>query len=119
MVITKRLLLLATVLIAFFGFVATPQTRERARIESDLAKWRSEIDGVDRKIVELLNRRAEYVLKLSPLKQQLGSEVRDPGREAIVLGKLKKASAGPLPDESLEDIYQAIMGAMRDLQSRE
>jgi chorismate mutase/prephenate dehydratase len=84
-----------------------------------LAEWRGRIDAADRELVALLNRRAEYVLKLAPLKRQIGAAVRDPGREEEVLRKLRKANRGPLPNEALEKIYGSIMGAMRDLQSPE
>jgi chorismate mutase len=89
----------------------------RAAASKELAAWRDRIDGADRELVALLNRRAEYVLKLAPLKRQIGVEVRDPGREQQVLRNLSEANHGPLPDESLRKIYGSIMAAMRDLQS--
>ena len=98
--------------------MAAQVDRDVAR-ENELSHWRGEIDAVDREIVALLNRRTGCVLKLAPLKQGLGRDVRDAGREAVVLDNLRKASTGPLPDESLVKIYQEIMAAMRDLQSRE
>ena len=86
--------------------------------EEQLAQWRGRIDSADREIIALLNRRAGYVQQLAPLKRQIGMEVRDPGREQQVLDGLRAANKGPLADESIEKIYQAIMAAMRDLQSQ-
>ena len=45
-------------------------------------------------------------------------DVRDPAREDMVLGNIREANTGPLSDTALEDVYQAIMAAMRDLQTR-
>lgn len=116
---TKRSLLLTIILGASLAAAVAAQVDRDAAVEKELSHWRGEIDAVDGEIVALLNRRTQYVLKLAPLKEELGRDVRDAGREAVVLDNLKKASTGPLPDESLVKIYQAIMAAMRDLQSRD
>ena len=44
----------------------------------DIADWREEIDRIDREIVVLLNKRAEAVLQLAPLKKQANRAVHDP-----------------------------------------
>jgi chorismate mutase len=96
---------------------ADTESQEAARKE--LTEWRNRIDTLDNELVALLNRRAEYVLQLAPLKRQIGVAVQDAGREQEVRDKLRAANSGPLPDESLEQIYAAIMAAMRDLQSQD
>ena len=85
---------------------------------NDLADWRSRIDAIDREIVGLLNRRAECVLQLAPLKQQAQIEVFDPERERQVHANLRSANGGPLPDESVALVFERIMAAMRELQSK-
>lgn len=82
----------------------------------DIDYWRGRIDGVDRKIIGLLNERAGYVAELIPLKANANRAVRDPAREAEVLAKLKTLNGGPLPDESIVRIYEVIMAEMRALQ---
>ena len=82
----------------------------------DIGYWRHRIDGADRRIIGLLNERAEYVSQLIPLKAKANQAVRDPKREAEVLAKLKALNKGPLPDESIVRIYEAIMAEMRALQ---
>ncbi len=77
---TSRFFLLAILLIGNSIPVAAQQSSEDRKIEAELATWREKIDSVDLKIVVLLNRRTEHVLTLSPLKKQLGNDVRDPGR---------------------------------------
>ncbi len=82
----------------------------------DLSDWRNEIDELDRQIVALLNQRAEYVLKLAPLKRQRQINILDRSREEAVMQNLKQANRGPLPAEAIEDIFRAVMAAMRELQ---
>ncbi len=82
----------------------------------DISDWRDEIDRIDREIVGLLNERARAVLQLAPLKQQANRAVHDPEREARVHNNLRNANAGPLPDESLDSVFETVMAEMRALQ---
>ena len=83
----------------------------------ELSDWRREIDALDRELVELLNRRAKCVLQLAPLKRENNIDVLDPEREKQVHDNLRHANAGPLPDESVRAIFEAVMAAMRALQA--
>jgi chorismate mutase len=82
----------------------------------DIAHWRDEIDRLDREIVGLLNKRAEAVLQLAPLKRQENRAVHDPDRERVVHNNLKQANNGPLPVESIDNVFEALMAEMRELQ---
>lgn len=82
----------------------------------DLSNWRSEIDRLDRELVALLNRRAECVLRLAPLKRQANKDVLDPDREAQVHDNLQSANEGPLPHESVARVFESVMAEMRLLQ---
>ena len=84
----------------------------------DISGWREEIDRIDRDIVVLLNRRARAVLQLAPLKRQANRAVHDPEREAHVHENLNKANTGPMPDESLHNIFESVMAEMRALQQQ-
>ena len=81
-----------------------------------LDEWRRDIDALDQEMVELLNRRARCVLQLAPLKRENNIDVLDPDREKVVHDNLRSANAGPLPNESLQEIFDAVMKAMRALQ---
>ena len=83
-----------------------------------IAYWRQRIDAADQQIIKLLNERARHVSALIPLKEQTNSAVRDPAREGEVLAKLRSLNTGPLPDQSVARIYQAIMAEMRALQEK-
>lgn len=84
----------------------------------DLNDWRNEINALDREIAAVLNRRAACVLQLAPLKRRQGVPIYEPDRERRVLANIRAANAGPLSDESLERIYEAVIREMRELQNR-
>ena len=44
--------------------------------------------------------------------------MHDPEREAHVHENLNKANAGPMPDESLHNIFETVMAEMRALQQQ-
>jgi len=81
-------------------------------------KLRKQIDKIDRKILELLNKRAELAIKIGKLKQKTGEEVYIPNREKEILLNLLKENKGPLPKESLQNIFSEILHAGRTLQSK-
>ena len=82
----------------------------------DLREWRTRIDTLDQVIVDLINRRMEYVLEIGRLKQQHGRPVRDPEREKRLLDELKAYNNGPLSDAAIEDIFSRIMQEARYLE---
>jgi chorismate mutase len=108
-------------LILLLGSAALPAhaqgSSRKPSAEQELAEWRARIDSLDQEIVALLNRRAEYVLELAPLKREIGVGVQDSAREELVLQHLREANQGPLPNDALEKVYRAIMAAMRELQT--
>ena len=58
------------------------------RDEHDLRQLRREIDGVNHGLLEMLNRRAELVARVSELKQRHGMLTHDPSREQAMLDAL-------------------------------
>ena len=75
----------------------------------DLSEWRARIDTLDQVLVDLINRRMEYVLEIGRIKHQHDRPVRDPEREARLLDGLKAYNDGPLSDKAIEDIFSRIM----------
>ena len=82
-----------------------------------LLALRDQIDGVDRELLALLNRRAALALAVGELKKHEGSPVFRPEREAQVIDGLKQANAGPLNNDSVAPIWREIMSACRSLES--
>ncbi len=89
---------------------ATPQ-------EPRLAALREQIDGVDRALLELLNRRAALANEVGALKKAEGSATFRPEREAQVIAGLKARNPGPLQPESVAPIWREIMSACRALET--
>lgn len=87
-----------------------PRARER------LAEVRKRIDGMDRKLVALLNQRAELVVEVGKLKRKAGLPIYTPHREAEVLERAIGYSTGPLPDRALEGVYRELMSGSFQLQ---
>ena len=74
-----------------------------------LTDIRGKIDEIDRKLVGLLNDRAELVVEVGKLKRQSGIPIYAPHREAAVLKKVTGLNAGPLPAKTIEAVYRELM----------
>jgi len=75
----------------------------------DLAALRVKIDGIDRKIVQLLNERATHVVSVGAYKRANHIPIYAPHREAEVLGRVLALNEGPLPPRTIEAIYRELM----------
>ena len=82
----------------------------------DLSDWRARIDTVDRILVDLLNRRMEYVREIGKIKRARGQQVQDADREKTVLDEARAYNKGPLSDEAVVDIFTRIMQEARNLE---
>lgn len=85
----------------------------------DIADWRKQIDEIDRKLVELLNRRAQAAHEIGKLKRQASMAIYEPDRERSVFANATGANRGPLPNLDLMRIYERIMDIMRKIQQEE
>ncbi|MFH1772201.1 MAG: prephenate dehydratase [Candidatus Omnitrophota bacterium] len=83
----------------------------------DLRKLRKEIDRVDKKILNLLNRRAKEVIKVSSVKKKDNLDVYSAEREAGILNGLKKLNSGPLSCEDIDIIFSEILSVCRSLRA--
>jgi len=78
-------------------------------VSAIIEEWRRRIDELDAQIVSLLNRRAEYTLKIGREKRKLDQPLRSKEREAQVLKRVSTLNRGPLSDDALQRIYRVIM----------
>ena len=85
-------------------------------INSKLEEIRKQINKIDRQILELLNKRAEYSLEVGKIKKHSKESIFKPFREKDILEELVKANPGPLPREHLLAIYREILSSSRSLQ---
>lgn len=83
---------------------------------SELNELRKRIDEIDRKILDLLNRRTEVVLEVGKTKQSKHLKIHSPEREHSLLKRLKEQNTGPFPDKTLQLIYEEIISASLAMQ---
>lgn len=85
----------------------------------DISDWRTKIDEIDRRLVELLSERADAAHEIGKLKSRAGMPIYEPDRERAVFNNAVKLNKGPLPNRDLLRIYERIMDVMRQIQREE
>jgi chorismate mutase/prephenate dehydratase len=86
----------------------------------ELSGVRDRIDALDKRIVELLNERAELGRAAGRAKHTAGRRaVKDAEREREVLLRVALANRGPLAQADLLSIYRRIVATTRGLESRD
>jgi chorismate mutase len=90
------------------------------RGSAELARLRAEIDELDRRIVGLLNERAELTRAVGHEKAAIGRRaIRDREREREVLLRITMANTGPVPQADLLAIYRRLIASARALEMAE
>jgi chorismate mutase / prephenate dehydratase len=86
----------------------------------ELDRLRAEIDELDRRIVGLLNERAELTRAVWHEKAAMGRRaIRDREREREVLLRVSIANEGPIPQADLLAIYRRLIASARALETAE
>lgn len=83
---------------------------------SPIDEWRTKIDDVDKKLVELLNERARYADEIGKIKELLRMEAYSPEREQEVLRHVLSSNKGPLSDAALRRLFERIIDESRKLE---
>ena len=84
--------------------------------EIRLAVCRERIDELDRRLVALLNERTAIVEKIGQAKKEAQLPVYEPQRENAVYANITAVNSGPLPNDSVQRIFERIMDEMRKIQ---
>lgn len=84
-----------------------------------LESMRARIDRLDKKLVDLLNARAQVSLEVGRHKAENNAPIYMPFREREVMNKIAHGNPGPLPEKHLRAIYKEIMSSSRRLQRPE
>jgi chorismate mutase/prephenate dehydratase len=93
---------------------------DRPSETAELRRLRRRIDALDRKIVGLLNERADIAREAGRAKHAAGRRaIRDAEREREVLLRVTMANTGPLPQADLLALYRRLMTATRALEARD
>lgn len=78
---------------------------------------RKKIDQVDKKIVELLSRRASLAQKIGRTKSLAKEEIYVPGREKEILERVAGLNQGPVSNQAIQAIYREILSASRSVEA--
>jgi chorismate mutase / prephenate dehydratase len=85
-----------------------------------MRRLRRRIDALDRRLVRLLNERAELAREVGRAKVAAGRRaVRDPEREREVLLRVSMANDGPTPQADLLAIFKRLFAVARSLERRD
>ncbi len=87
---------------------------------AEVVRLRRRIDALDRRIVALLNERAELGREVGRATAAAGRRaVRDAEREREVLLRVTMANRGPIPQADLLAIYRRLIAVTRSLEVRD
>lgn len=87
--------------------------------QQDLEQLRKEVDGLNVKILDLINERTSLVKKIGKVKEKQGVNRYDPMREREMLNFLKEYNEGPLPNGILDEIFKGIFMSALEIQKDE
>lgn len=81
-----------------------------------ISEYRREIDKIDDEILNLLNKRMEFVKEIGILKHTSGASIYRPEREKEILDRLKKNRHGSVKSGAIEAIYSEIFAVSRNIE---
>jgi 3-deoxy-7-phosphoheptulonate synthase/chorismate mutase len=90
--------------------------RRRTMGQLNLEELRGRVDGLNMKILDLINERATVVQEIGKLKEKQGVNRYDPLREREMLNFLKEYNDGPVPNGVLEQIFKGIFMSALEMQ---
>ena len=70
---------------------------------------REQISDNDLALVQAVNKRIKLVAQMKSYKGSRGYDFLDPDREEWMLRYLMRASSGPLTEEGLRDLFEAVL----------
>ena len=82
----------------------------------DIEDWREKIDKVDTQILELINKRSEFSIKIGEIKTDKGIPIHSPEREKIIMKRMQQANPGPLSVDGVLRIFERIIDESRKLE---
>ncbi|MCK4440769.1 MAG: chorismate mutase [Sulfurovaceae bacterium] len=81
-----------------------------------LEELRKEIDNIDDTLLDLYNKRMEFVHKVGELKNSTGAPIYRPEREQSILNRLKKRNSGKLTDKAIDALFLEMFAVARNLE---
>jgi len=84
-----------------------------------LDELRVQIDIIDDTLLELYNKRMEYVHQVGELKNTTGAPIYRPEREQSILNRLKEQNSGKLTDAAIDALFLEMFAVARNLERPE
>ena len=84
----------------------------------DIVEWRKRIDGIDKKLLELLNERARCAIEIGKLKLKQGIEINDPSREKDIISRICAINSGPLSDDAVQRLFERLINESKKLEEK-
>ena len=78
-----------------------------------IERLRAELAKHDQTILDAVNARLRLVAELKRHKEQTGVPFVDPEQERRLLDRLAVANTGPLSDEGVRQLFEAILALMK------
>lgn len=85
----------------------------------NIKELRSQIDKIDNKILNLLNKRMNFVNEVGDIKKKNREPIYRPEREKEIIFRLSEVSSGKMTPASIQSIFQEIFAVARNLESQE
>ncbi|HTP65518.1 MAG TPA: prephenate dehydratase [Geobacteraceae bacterium] len=82
-----------------------------------IKELRQEIDAVDDRVLDLLNKRAALVIEVGKLKSARKDEFHVPNREREIYERLSGQNRGPFPNEAVKSVFREIISASLALEA--
>jgi chorismate mutase / prephenate dehydratase len=89
---------------------------ENLTTEHQLARLREDIDGLDEKILHLLNQRMDVVKQVGELKRSNNAIIYRPEREKFIIDRLEKLNNGLLNRKAIEAVFLEIFAVARNIE---
>ncbi|MBW2647091.1 MAG: prephenate dehydratase [Deltaproteobacteria bacterium] len=87
--------------------------------DSPIIPLRKSIDEIDKKLLDLINRRLSLAKEIGKIKEECGDQVFDSARESMIIRRLLDLNKGPVSKEALRNIYTEIIASSRNIQKKE
>lgn len=87
-------------------------------VDATIQHLRDQLDAVDRRIVQTLNKRATLVHELAAIKGEAGAQLYDPRREEEILQRVAEENPGPIYNSTMREIFELMMHRIRDIEAQ-